>query len=183
MTELLIEKEFEYELIEGEKLLWTGKPRKGILFESTDRFYIPVSLIFTAVATMIFITVRKAEINSAFQWYILLFVIVGFYNLFGRFFYDSWRRANISYAITGTRAIIRSGIFTKKYRSIYISDISELNKKFRQDGSGTIIFGPDIVLYWVSRIPRTDLPPKFERVANVQEPYSLLLKLQEGSIK
>ena len=181
MIDQPIANDFEDELIAGEKLLWANKPRSGIMFEKADWFHIPLTLIFTGVSIAIFTAVHRTDKNSGFQWYILFFVIAGFYELVGRFFYDSWRRANISYAITGLRVIIRHGVFSKTYKSIYISDIKELNTKPKPDGSGTIIFGPDIVVYWMRRMPRTDFPPKFELITNMQEVYNLLLTLKEES--
>ena len=45
-----IENELRPILSEGEKLLWTGKPRAGIVFRTTHFFFIPFSILWVGFA-------------------------------------------------------------------------------------------------------------------------------------
>jgi hypothetical protein len=44
MIDIDIRKELQYELIDDEKLIWTGRPGLGIIFRKIDIFLIPFSV-------------------------------------------------------------------------------------------------------------------------------------------
>ncbi len=50
MTNFDIEIELQNNLSSGEKLVWIGRPKKGIVFRSSDAFLIPYSLIWGGFA-------------------------------------------------------------------------------------------------------------------------------------
>jgi len=50
MTNFELEEELRPNLSSGEKLIWTGKPKTGIVFRSSDAFMIPFSLLWGGFA-------------------------------------------------------------------------------------------------------------------------------------
>jgi len=46
MTNYDIENELRQNLSSGEKLIWTGRPKTGIMLRSSDAFLIPFSLLW-----------------------------------------------------------------------------------------------------------------------------------------
>src|SRR5215813_5940305 len=88
------------ELGPGERLLWSGMPRQGVVFHATDLFLIPFFLVwagFPTAAAFGFITSgRSAGIDLLF----LPFIIIGAYMLVGRFIIDARQRAHTFYGVT-----------------------------------------------------------------------------------
>ncbi len=101
------ENELRSNLSSDEKLIWTGKPKTGIIFRSVDAYLIPFSLLWGALALF---WETSAITSGAPLPAVLLgipFVLVGLYIAIGRFFVDAKRRANTIYGITQDRIIIR----------------------------------------------------------------------------
>ncbi len=123
------------ELIEhldhDETLLWTGKPKQGISFKSSDFFIIPFSIIWGGFAIFWEYSVITTDAPFFFKLWGIPFVLVGLYMIFGRFFYDSVSRKNTTYGITKDRIIIKSGVFKKSIKSLNIKTLSDitLNEK------------------------------------------------------
>ncbi len=46
MIDIDIQQELQYELIDDEKLIWTGRPGLGIIFRKIDIFLIPFSVFW-----------------------------------------------------------------------------------------------------------------------------------------
>ena len=105
MIDIDIQQELQYELIDDEKLVWTGRPGTGIIFRKIDIFLIPFSLIwFGMILFVIFGVSTSPSENSNTPWPVFLFLIpflfAGCYVTFGRFLIDKRRRANTVYGIT-----------------------------------------------------------------------------------
>ena len=124
----------------GERLLWAGKPKTGVLFRPSDTFLIPFSIIWFGFAVFW----ESMAILTGSLLFILFgipFILIGFYICIGRFFADNLRRKNTIYGVTTDRVIIKSGIFNKQLRSINIKGITDVALTEKPDGSGTIMFG------------------------------------------
>jgi Bacterial PH domain len=145
------------ELDTGEKLLWSGRPRQGVLFRSSDIFLIPFSLMWGGFAVFweaaaLFATSRPQSnppdfVRFAFPLWGLPFVALGLYFMFGRFFVDRAQRAKTTYGITDRRVIIRSGLFSRTTKSLNLRTLSDVTLAEKSDGSGTITLGPTAGLY------------------------------------
>jgi hypothetical protein len=94
-----IENELRPLLSKDERLLWTGKPRAGIVFRSSDIFLIPFSLLWVGFIMFWIYNVLKLG-AGIFALFAIPFVIAGFYILIGRFFLDARKRKNTLYGIT-----------------------------------------------------------------------------------
>jgi hypothetical protein len=141
--------EIEAELDAGERLLWSGAPRQGVVFRGSDVFLIPFSILWGGFA--IFWTVFAVGMVAAGGQLIgalipLLwgtpFVLVGLYLILGRFWVDSRCRARTFYGVTTKRVIIVSGFLSRTITSLDLRTLGDTSLVERSNRSGTITFGP-----------------------------------------
>src|SRR5262245_22948519 len=138
MSRGLVESAVGRELAPGERLLWTGQPRQGLLLRPADAFMIPFSLLWGGFAIFWESSVLKHGAPSFFALWGVPFVLVGLYMIIGRFFADARVRAKTVYALTDRRAVIISGLFSTTVRSFDLRGMPEINIRERANGSGTI---------------------------------------------
>jgi hypothetical protein len=179
-----IENELRPELAKDERLLWTGRPRTGLLFQPYDAVLIPFSLFWCGMITVIFYSSMANSRNGAPLIFISPFLLVGLYLLFGRFYVDSQRRKNTVYGITENRIIIRSGIWSRAVKSFNIKVLPNLTLREKRDGTGTIYIGTPNSLYMMSSNMAATWPgvpriPSLESVPEVRKIYQLILQLQQ----
>jgi hypothetical protein len=178
--------EIQRELSSGEKLLWSGQPRRGLRLNIADVFVIPFSLVWCGFAIFWETTVFKGQAPLLFKLWGVPFVVVGLYLVFGRFFVDAWMRARTFYGVTNERLIIVNGGFSRRVRSLPWPSLPPATLTERGGGGGTINFGPRLPFGlsqsgnpggWSgssrSLIPVLDLPDRareaFEVIQRAQE--------------
>ena len=174
------------ELSAGEKLIWSGQPRTGVCFRKQDALLIPFSLIWGGFAVFWEISVFRSNAPIFFRLWGIPFVLVGIYLIIGRFFVDAKQREKTFYAVTNSRIIIFSGLFSRNIRSLNLKALPELNLDESSDGSGTILFGP---IYSMMQNPGGGWPasgkyytPAFEMIKNVRQVYDLVRRLQSDTV-
>jgi hypothetical protein len=179
-----IENDLRQTLSKDEKLLWTGRPKAGIVFRSSDIFFIPFSLLWFCFAIFWEYNVVKMGINF-FALFGLPFIVMGLYISAGRFFIDALKRKNTVYGITDNRIIIKSGIFSKDIKSLNIRTITDLTFREKADGTGTISIGPTDFRYAIfsgmGYWPGLKLPPSLELIDDVKRVYNILIDQQRKS--
>ncbi len=179
------------ELDSGEKLIWADVPKQGIVLRAYDVFMIPFSLLWGGFA--IFWEVMALSIHNddagaiayVFPLFGLPFVLFGLYMIFGRFIYDSKRRAKTFYGLTDQRAIIISGLFSKGVKSLDLATLTDVNLTEKSDLSGTITFGYE---NQIANFFRRDSllgmgdsnVPKFELIEKAKDVYNKLRAQQKG---
>ena len=172
------------ELSRGEKLLWSGQPKQGLVFRPIDALLIPFFLFWTSGPVAIVFSVdltQQENIPSLFLVVPFAFVLIGSYMLFGRFIVDAMRRKNTFYGLTDKRAIIAS---KSKVKSVPITATTELEVKRQRKGFGTIQVGGSPGLGWSSFVSSFDLlggPPNgncFERISGAEEVYRMAKELR-----
>ena len=181
MTNYDIENELRTNLSSGEKLIWTGKPRTGILLRSSDAFLIPFSLLWGGFAVFWESSVMATDAPFFFKLFGIPFVLVGFYIVIGRFFIDAKKRANTIYGITTDRIIIKSGVFSTDIKSLNIKTLSDITINQKNDNSGTITLGPTDSRYSMMQgmdWPGTKQPPRLELIEDVKSVYDKIIDLQ-----
>ena len=173
----------------GERLLWSGQPRRGIRLRGQDVFLIPFSILWGGFAIfweyMAVTHAPKASgpIGVAFPLFGLPFVAVGLYFIFGRFFVDAYSRARTFYGVTSERIIIVSGLFSQQTKSLQLRTLSDVSLTQRSDGSGTITFGPTHMMnsfFPAGAWPGAGryAPPSFDLIERVKEVYDIVRKAQ-----
>lgn len=179
------------ELDPDESLIWSGTPKQGAIFRGSDIFMIPFSLMWGGFAIFwefmaLKIPNEKAGVVSIlFPLFGIPFVIIGLYIIFGRFIYDSKKRAKTFYGLTNQRVIIVSGLFSKSVKSLNLSSLSDVSLVEKNDMSGTITFGQDnpmATFFWGSSFPGMggSHVPKFEFIDNAKDVYNKIRYQQKG---
>lgn len=127
--------EFKDELLEDEKLIWTGKPKSGLRLNFSDFWFIPLCLF--AISFMIYLLLEKEEISTPFFLDYIVVPIIGAFTfmlirrLIGEMLF---MRKNTYYAVTNKRVIIKSGMFSKETSSINYESFDSVT--FWENGKG-----------------------------------------------
>lgn len=178
-----IQSELSQYLDDNETLLWTGQPKKGIVFRTTDLFLIPFSIIWCGFA--IFWVIIASKTSGLFALFGIPFVIIGLILVFGRFIIDSKQRENTYYGLTKHRIIIKSGIFSKSVKSLNIRTLSDIEYNEKNDGSGTIVIGPKNPMMMTGNgmnfLPGMKANSQLDLIQNVRKVYNQILEIQKGN--
>ena len=137
------------ELLSGESIHWSGQPNRSVIFHPDDALMIPFSLawggfaIFWLLGASGIWDVFSNKPNHSFQIFGIIwgtpFVVIGQYMIWGRFLYERWKKRRTFYILTNRRAlIIEQGLRGRKTTSVYLSDLSIVDKRIRNDGIGDI---------------------------------------------
>jgi len=176
---------FHQELQPNERILWTGKPRQGIILRTADALLIPFSLLWAGFAFFWETAVVVGGAPFFFELWGIPFVLVGCYVLFGRFIADARSCSRTDYAVTTDRVLIHSGLFHSTLRSVNLKTLSDMTLDTKNDGRGTITFGQTNPLsgwygngMWFNNSRYT--APAFEQIENVREVYNLIQRAQSG---
>ena len=170
------------ELESGERLLWSGVPRQGLVLRSRDAFLIPFSLLWGGFAFFWEGTVLRSGGPTFFALWGIPFVIMGVYLIVGRFFVDSVQRSRTAYGVTDRRILILSGLLSKTVKSLSVKTLADVSLTEKADRSGTISFGS---VQWYSGAAwpgaRSYLTPSFDMIANAKEVYAQIRQVQVNS--
>jgi hypothetical protein len=181
MTNYEIENELKPNLSSDEKLLWTGKPKTGIVLRGSDAFLIPFSLLWFGFAVFWETSVLVMNAPFFFKLWGIPFILVGLYVSIGRFFVDAKKRANTIYGITPDRIIIKSGIYSKDINSLNIKSLSDISINQKRDNSGTITLGPSdfrFAMIQGMHLPGAKSAPRLELIEDVKSVYDQIISLQ-----
>jgi hypothetical protein len=168
----------------GERLLWSGRPKQGVMFRASDAFQIPFSVLWCGFAVSWEYSVLKTDGAARFFFNVwgILFVAIGVYMVIGRFFVDAKQRANTVFGVTDERILIVSGVFTRMVKSLNLRTLSDISLVERADGTGTISFGPTLPFVSSGRafaIFGTPTPvPEFEAIADARAVYETIRRAQ-----
>ena len=127
----------------GERLLWSGRPKRGLVFRLADLYMVPLGLLWFALTVGLDSRDLLADAPWAFGPWAMLIGVVGLYLLAGRFVHDAFLRARLFYAVTDRRVLVlRTGRFRGGLKSIEIEYLPMLELRERSDGRGTLVFDP-----------------------------------------
>ena len=133
----------ENELEPSERVLWAGKPNPKVIFHSEDSYVIPFSLMWGGFAIFWEASVVRQGWGFGQLWGIP-FVVLGQYFIWGRFFYDNWKKRRIVYVLTDRRALVIVRPPQSSMISARLGAVGSIQKEVRSDGIGTITIGTPI---------------------------------------
>ena len=175
--------EFTGYLREDEQLLWSGKPKLGILFRSSDLFQVPFAAVWLYLVVNDFIMTEQGSFPTKIEPMLLLFVAVGLYMLIERFIHEMIQRQYSYYAVTNQRVMVKSGVFTSQVQSTGLRSIVSIQLKERRSGQGSLTFET------VSNLARKGLlnnksntqaaPLSFYKIADARQVFALITQAQQ----
>jgi len=175
-----LQSELREHLDSNETLLWTGKPKSGIIFRTIDIFMIPFSILWCG--GVILWVIKVSQTSGIFALFGIPFVIIGLFFVFGRFIIDSKQRENTVYGLTENRILIKSGIFSKDIKSLNIKTLSDIELSEKGDGTGTISIGPkNPFMVWGNGMnwwPGMKMNPQLELIPNARNVYNQIIEIQ-----
>ena len=171
------------ELAAGERLLWSGQPKQGVIFRTSEVFMTPFALLWAGFAIFWEWSVIQSNAPAFFMLWGVPFVLIGLYLVFGRFIVEAQQRARTLYGVTNERVLIVSGLFTRKIKSLALRTLSDLSLSESSNGEGSITFGSSAPLaawFGGSAWPGTDayLGPRFEAIPNARTIYNIIRDAQ-----
>lgn len=123
-------------LTEGEQILWKGNAQQGNMLTLYDLCVIPFSIFWTG-----FVVFMGYQVLSSGQFVFALFLIpflaVGLYMMFGRFILTKQLRKHTFYVITSKKIIRKRG---NRVRTVNIFSFSQMKKRVCRDTNGYIMF-------------------------------------------
>lgn len=141
MTEQMEYSAYKQYLVNGEYVLWQGRPEKGNLLSKSDIFMIPFSIIWCGFAIFWETTAIMGGAPFFFALWGIPFVCVGLYIVFGRFIWTAWTRKRTHYVITNKKIIRMCG---RKMDMLDGKSLPAMYIEIHGNGNGTIKFGtPD----------------------------------------
>ncbi|MEZ5013983.1 MAG: PH domain-containing protein [Chitinophagales bacterium] len=176
--------ELQQHLDNNEKLVWTGRPKTGIVFRTADILLIPFSLLWCGFAIFWFTTAWSSGAPFFFVIFGIPFVIIGLIFVFGRFIIDAKQRENTYYGLTDDRIIIKSGIYRKVIKSLNVKTLSDIEYVEKRDGSGTINIGPrNPMMMWGNGMnwwPGVKATPSLDLIQDVRKVYNKIIEIQKS---
>jgi len=178
-----IQNELKPELGSGERLLWSGMPRQGVVFQAIDLFLIPFFLVWIGVplaAVVGMLASGKPHFPASF---ILPFVIIGASMLVGRFIVDAKQRAHTFYAVTDQRILIVVAWRKRRTTSIKLKILPDVTLTEGRSGRGLIQFGADRwpgASFFGTGWPGAGqyMSPRLDLADDVRRVYDIVIKAQ-----
>jgi hypothetical protein len=180
--------EVAWPLLTGERLIWTGRPKQGLTVTARE---IPEILFSLAWFGFTIYWEVKAVSHGApwtMQLFGVPFVLIGFYFVIGRRWFDAWLRGSTHYAITDRRIlIVREGAFAK-FTGLSRANLPQVDLVEHRDGRGTVRFGQVAVSSKPSGESDDDGPartdtPKFIAIENARAVFDEIQRPSSVSMR
>lgn len=165
-------------LTRGERLLWAGRPKQGLILRPSDAFWIPFSLMWTGFAVFWEYQAITSGAPTLWRLWGVPFILAGLYLVGGRFLVDIAMRSRAYYGVASHHVVIVSGLRSQKVTRLSTRDIPMTLAEGRA-GTGSIVFssgsllsGPTAALAWPGLAGRAD--HRFEHIGHAREVYELI---------
>jgi len=179
----MVEEIFANRLKKGERIVWSGRAGRGLIFMPDDAFNIPLHLFFVAV----FIYLTVTDWPALTLWGVFV-ICLALYWAVGRFLVDARMRRGTYYAITNRRVLFarpspyRSVRWPRPiFREVRLAKYPDIALIEHRGGRGTIRFGPPIrisdVRYKFTLIPSLDPRPHLLAINDARNVFELIKRL------
>lgn len=191
MWDLTENNELQSVLSKSEHLIWSGRPKQGLMLRPSDAFLIPFSILWGGFALFWESTAIMSGAPFFFMLWGIPFVLMGLYITVGRFFADAYMRQKTYYGLTKERVIIVSGLFQQSVKSLPLNTLADVTLSKRMDGRGTITFGGGGGIHGIPSLftnsswpnSRRPEPPAFEAIPDAPMVYEYIRDAQRNSGK
>lgn len=178
-----IQHELRPELGAGERLLWSGMPRQGVVYRAIDLFLIPFFLIWSGVPVLAALGVLASGKQAGSVIFFLPFLLIGGYMLVGRFIVDAKQRSRTFYGVTNLRILIVVAWRKRRITSLRLKLLPDTTLTEGRNGGGSIQFGADRwpgAAWLGSGWPGSSqyLSPRFDLTDDVRSVYDIIVKAQ-----
>ena len=130
-------------LLPGERLLWAGRPKRGLAIAWSDFTSAPAVPLIAALVLADNYRLIRDGLSSPGDPERLVIALGALHLLFGRFLVDILMRRRIFYAVTEHRVLIlRTGPFSA-LKSIDVEYLPMLDLEEQAGGRGNLLFDPD----------------------------------------
>ena len=164
-----------------ETVRWTGEPPTGLLWRASDWVMVPFSLLWGGFALFWESMVISAGAPLVMMLFGVPFVCLGVYLIVGRFFWDANVRSRTRYAVTDRAAYIVVDGFRGGVRRYSGSALDDVGVERKDDGSGTLRFGPGALASYRARATTSLLPQNaFESIRDVDRAYDAVRAAARG---
>ncbi|HAP01685.1 MAG TPA: hypothetical protein DCQ93_07165 [Bacteroidetes bacterium] len=165
---------FESRLKENELILWEGIPKQGRHVRDMDMIVVPISIIAIGFGGFFHFAIFYYQ-EYFFLPLGMFIVFAGIYMGIIRFFMDAARRRKLKYCVTNKRVLMFRD--EKKFLTLPLKDIEQLDYTEEKDGSGYILFGTTNPMWpWLFGkffFTRENIPG-FEMIPEVQNVYLVI---------
>ena len=181
-------------LVEGESIIWTGKPKKKAFILNKAFTMLPIALIWLLFdGTFIGLMIGSGEVKEML-WFMIPFFALHLMPVWiwlGNTVTASKNWENTEYTVTDKRLIIISGFVGMNYQSIYYKDIKNVHLKVgivdKMLGVGDIYFDTNekVSAAFLDIENVYELYPKFQKVVldiqtDIEFPNNLRPKENDG---
>jgi hypothetical protein len=176
---------FAGRLLNGEQVLWTGRPAAGVLLTARDAFLIPFSLLWCGFVVFWIVGV-VASGGGPFALFGVAFLCFGLFFSVGRFALDAWLRRGTRYGLTNKRVLILRTSPTLNFTAVNLDRLPEAQINERADGRGTVRFGQQQSLFGFGRTglsiwtPSLDPTPQFLAIPDARRVFDLAQRAAAG---
>lgn len=169
----------------GEKLLWSGRPRQGMLLRPAENLLMPLCCVLCALAMYWQWRVAASGAPISMRLYGIPLVVIGLYLVVGRLYVDAQQRALTLYGVTDQRVIVVHGLFRRKIKWFAVRDITPTLTE-RPDKTGTIHFGRPPQTFVGLEMPSSAgltyaNPNCFDLVENARKVYDVIVSAQKAA--
>ena len=172
------DEDFRDRLLPGERVVWSGRPARGVMFTARDIFLVPFSIVWVGFAIFWTVAVAAARAPVPMLLFGLALVAFGSTLMGGRFWLDAWLRAGTRYALTDRRVLITRPRPFGDFTAVALDRLPDARLAERRDGSGTIQFGQSASMFagagfgiWVSALDPT---PRFAAIPEARRVFDLI---------
>jgi len=187
------------DLVDGEKVLWSGKPVVAMVAGQSQGYTKLYGLFFVGFAVF-WMLMASGMVNgntkptpaplSFFPLFGLPFLGVGLYIAFGPNYVASQRLKNTFYVLTNRRAVVVTEGSVRTVKAYDLSSMTGVEKQTRPDGCGAIVFqlkdGAAVIPAYAYRNSNQMMmmnvtPPGFYGINDVDSVYRLFESTRTGS--
>ncbi len=170
-------------LFPHERVLWTGKPKQGLMVSGKDSFLIPFSLMWGGFAIFWNYGVWGGlGDGDGAPWFFRLwglpFLVAGLYLIVGRFIHDAMVRKSLKYAVTDQRILV---LRKSNMTSLDIHRLPRIMLSEHSDGTGTLSFETGTADSWFAGahgwnwwVPALDKTSQFFRIQDPRRVYEIV---------